>query len=216
MISVHCDCGKEFTTKAENAGKKGKCPACGKVITIPMPVIEDDVEDWLGAPSTNPLKSPSSASQPPPTTTSHGPPQPPTPSSSAIIGVSPKLPTTQPLSRTQGTIIICLLLTGLGTPGVSWLLPPAKWEYRTIDVLAIRPDADSPESIRLFDFMPKTVPDSTSRLAALGQEGWDLTAVFLENETVHPNFGKENLVTGLQPNTRPQKLVCILKRRRRF
>ena len=113
-------------------------------------------------------------------------------------------------------MIICLLVAALGIPGLSWLMPLPKWEYRTLEVLAVRPETDLADSIRLSEFMRKTVPDATSQLGALGQEGWELTAVFLEDETVHPNFGKDSLVTGLQPNTRPQKLVCLLKRRKRF
>jgi hypothetical protein len=60
------------------------------------------------------------------------------------------------------------------------------------------------------------VPDVTSSLDRLGSEGWELVGVFLEHETAHPNFGSEGLVTGLQPNVRPQKLVCIFKRQRKF
>jgi len=37
-IEVKClDCGKSIKVKHEFAGKKGKCPVCGKVITIPDP-----------------------------------------------------------------------------------------------------------------------------------------------------------------------------------
>jgi predicted RNA-binding Zn-ribbon protein involved in translation (DUF1610 family) len=37
-IEVKClQCGKSIKVKAEAAGKKGKCPVCGKVINIPDP-----------------------------------------------------------------------------------------------------------------------------------------------------------------------------------
>src|SRR5687768_11677604 len=34
-ISVVCACGKKLQVKDEMAGKRGKCPACGKVLDIP-------------------------------------------------------------------------------------------------------------------------------------------------------------------------------------
>jgi len=41
VIHVKCmQCGKEFNVKAEFAGKKGKCPVCGKVINIPDPAMQ--------------------------------------------------------------------------------------------------------------------------------------------------------------------------------
>lgn len=37
-IEVKClQCGKTTVVKGEFAGKKGKCPVCGKVINIPDP-----------------------------------------------------------------------------------------------------------------------------------------------------------------------------------
>ncbi len=34
-IKVACQCGKTFTAKSEHAGKRAKCPACGRVLAIP-------------------------------------------------------------------------------------------------------------------------------------------------------------------------------------
>jgi len=62
----------------------------------------------------------------------------------------------------------------------------------------------------------KSVPDITEKVNRMGADGWELAGVFLEIETSHPNFGKEDLVTGLQPNTRPQSLVCNFKRPKKF
>ena len=36
---------------------------------------------------------------------------------------------------------------------------------------------------------------------------------YVENETAWPNFGKDEFVTGLQPNVRAQSLVMIFKRK---
>lgn len=53
MISVHCNCGKLFTTRDENAGKKAKCAACGAVMTIRTSVSNDEIADLLGNPALN-------------------------------------------------------------------------------------------------------------------------------------------------------------------
>jgi RsiW-degrading membrane proteinase PrsW (M82 family) len=36
-MSIHivCKCGKQFRVAEEHAGKKGRCPACGEILTIP-------------------------------------------------------------------------------------------------------------------------------------------------------------------------------------
>lgn len=43
VIEVKClQCGKSIKVKAEFAGKKGKCPVCGRVINIPDPNRKND------------------------------------------------------------------------------------------------------------------------------------------------------------------------------
>jgi len=52
-IEVKCwDCGKSIKVKPEFAGRKGKCPVCGKVINIPDPnkvgesyIVNEDVPE---------------------------------------------------------------------------------------------------------------------------------------------------------------------------
>lgn len=39
-IDVECGCGKTFRVKDEHAGKRGKCPACGEMLTIPAPAAK--------------------------------------------------------------------------------------------------------------------------------------------------------------------------------
>jgi prepilin-type processing-associated H-X9-DG protein len=36
-IVIRCECGKEFETGDENAGRRGKCPACQRPIIVPQP-----------------------------------------------------------------------------------------------------------------------------------------------------------------------------------
>jgi len=44
-IIVRCDCGKEFQTRDENAGRHARCPACQRELIIPQPkfVAEDEL-----------------------------------------------------------------------------------------------------------------------------------------------------------------------------
>jgi hypothetical protein len=39
IITITCECGKKLKANPENAGMKGRCPDCGKVFTIPKPVL---------------------------------------------------------------------------------------------------------------------------------------------------------------------------------
>jgi hypothetical protein len=60
-IKVACACGKKLAVKEEFAGKKGKCPACGKLLSIPRPKVQEESSDeweqgsrfWRGEASSN-------------------------------------------------------------------------------------------------------------------------------------------------------------------
>ncbi|GEM_PF-5249654 len=41
-IQVRCGCGREFSVKAEFAGRTGKCPGCGKGVTVPRAAASED------------------------------------------------------------------------------------------------------------------------------------------------------------------------------
>ena len=51
-------------------------------------------------------------------------------------------------------------------------------------------------------------------LNLFGKEGWELVGVFEKTETVHPNFGNDQYVSGIQPNVRTADLNFIFKRRK--
>ena len=34
-IIIRCECGKEFETRDENAGRRGRCPACQQELIVP-------------------------------------------------------------------------------------------------------------------------------------------------------------------------------------
>lgn len=92
-----------------------------------------------------------------------------------------------------------------------------KWEYKTIEISA---EYTSKNSLFISEndqeLSNKTIPDLKNKLDVLGSDGWELVGVFLETETSHPNFGNTQYVSGLQPNIRPKKLVCMFKRQSNF
>jgi prepilin-type processing-associated H-X9-DG protein len=53
-ILVVCDCGQQFMTKSDNAGREAQCLECGKALTVPQPIPtaeEDDLRvHWIGTP----------------------------------------------------------------------------------------------------------------------------------------------------------------------
>ena len=49
-ISVTCECGKQFKVKDELAGKRGKCAACGQVLSIPTLASSAALEKATPAP----------------------------------------------------------------------------------------------------------------------------------------------------------------------
>ena len=53
---------------------------------------------------------------------------------------------------------------------------------------------------------------NTIDLEALGREGWELVDVYTINETVHPNFGNSEYVTGIRENTRTKSITYVFKR----
>lgn len=115
------------------------------------------------------------------------------------------------ITQGQGTLLIFLVFIGVATP--FWVLlnpiPITKWEYTTIEILAESPFTIGENRQKLAY---KSIPGIALKLMEMGSKGWELVDSFLEHETSHPNFGKEDYVTGIQPNTRPQKLVLIFKR----
>ncbi len=79
-----------------------------------------------------------------------------------------------------------------------------KYEYKTIKVEA--------QTGSYGDFSSTTLSDPTSELNKLGAEGWELVGVYTETNTVFPNFGKDEYVTGIRTNTRTSCVNFVLKR----
>ncbi|MBD5367183.1 MAG: hypothetical protein HDR82_09345 [Bacteroides sp.] len=80
-----------------------------------------------------------------------------------------------------------------------------KWEYKTLIAWG--------ELSSQFDyFSNNSIPVPEVELNKLGEEGWELVSVYTRIQTVHPNFGNDKYVTGLQPNTRTHGVFYVFKR----
>ena len=88
-------------------------------------------------------------------------------------------------------------------PVVTTLLQKNEWEYRVMEFSAKPGDKNA----------SRTVDLDIEELQMAGKNGWEIAGQWLEHETVFPNFGKDEFVTGLQPNFRPSKLLILLKRK---
>ncbi|WKT83438.1 MULTISPECIES: DUF4177 domain-containing protein [unclassified Thermosynechococcus] len=102
-------------------------------------------------------------------------------------------------------IFLMLLLGGL--------FPNSKWEYKTVYVTA---KTVSLGAYPKFSAKEVSLMELESEVEKLGKQGWELVDSFVEDETVHPNFGNEEYVTGLQPNVRPNRVVLLFKRKTWF
>jgi hypothetical protein len=95
---------------------------------------------------------------------------------------------------------------------------PNNWEYKTIYFDSDRVEGKDKGYTKGDDFFKNTVSStsvipSDTELNKLGKDGWEIASTYLEMETVYPNLlASGNGVAGLQPNTRPQRLVVIFKR----
>jgi hypothetical protein len=52
-IVVNCECGKQLRARDELAGKRGKCPGCGKVFRLPQPEAPEPDLDSIFAQNTS-------------------------------------------------------------------------------------------------------------------------------------------------------------------
>src|SRR5437588_3611300 len=56
-IVVSCDCGKRLRARDEDAGKRAKCPGCGKTLVVPQKESDSDLYDLSEPAPTLPPKS---------------------------------------------------------------------------------------------------------------------------------------------------------------
>ena len=90
---------------------------------------------------------------------------------------------------------------------------PKTWEYKAVKISGdiMKYDYD----VRKF-FPLELDEDTVSSKMNLFYRQWDLVGTVTEIETVHPNFGKEDYVTGIQPNTRSKATILIFRRQKFF
>lgn len=81
-----------------------------------------------------------------------------------------------------------------------------KWEYKVVTVKGTEKEA-SKFDVRKFDV-------SDESLNLFGKDGWELVNIYSTIETVHPNYGSSEYVTGLQPNVRTLELHFVFKRKK--
>jgi hypothetical protein len=82
----------------------------------------------------------------------------------------------------------------------------SNWEYKVVTVKGTEMEASK--------FDPKEFDVSDESLNLFGKVGWELVNVYPTTETVHPNFGNSEYVTGMQPNVRTSELNFVFKRRK--
>ena len=82
----------------------------------------------------------------------------------------------------------------------------SNWEYKVVTVKGTEKEASK--------FDPKKFDVSDESLNLFGKEGWKLVDVYPTTETVHPNFGNNEYVTGMQPNVRSSEINFVFKRKK--
>ncbi|RYG06830.1 MAG: DUF4177 domain-containing protein [Chitinophagaceae bacterium] len=82
----------------------------------------------------------------------------------------------------------------------------SKWEYKIVTVKGSEKEASKFDAIK-FEV-------SGESLNLFGKEGWELVDTFPTTETVHPNFGNSDYVTGMQPNVRTSEVNFVFKRKK--
>lgn len=83
----------------------------------------------------------------------------------------------------------------------------AKWEYKTVTV-------KGKEEITGGKFKPNSFDVDDESLNLFGKDGWELVGVYEKTETVTPNYGNDQYVSGLQPNVRTAEISFVFKRKK--
>jgi hypothetical protein len=116
------------------------------------------------------------------------------------------------VSKWQIWVLTALVFIGvlLSAWGLFRAVPRPEFDYKVVTLATESSERSGAAALKYT-----SVKVDEAQLASLGDEGWELVGTFLEMETAFPNFGKEEYVTGLQPNVRPQRAILIFKRQRR-
>lgn len=179
-------CHELLGVPPELVGQKVKCPSCSKIITVTDPKTARETSKKTF--KVNRSESESNTPSRPPQQYQQG------------NGNS---------SQTPLILILVLLLIGVILAGLSFfhIKPRTQFEYKQISFLAGNNDRTGVGALKYA-----SIKYEQSVLDKMGIEGWEMVGCYLEMETAFPNFGRDDLVTGIQPNIRPQCLVLIFKR----
>jgi hypothetical protein len=119
-----------------------------------------------------------------------------------------KTPSNPKGTRIQLTIIIIILLAGVGFPAFNFLKPIPKWEYQVKTFYTAQNNDRQGSGASSYS----SINIDKSVLNRMGEDGWEVVGTYLEMETAFPNFGNDQYITGIRENIRPQSLVVIFKR----
>jgi hypothetical protein len=82
----------------------------------------------------------------------------------------------------------------------------SNWEYKIVTVKGTEKEASK--------FDPKKFEVTDESLNIFGKDGWELVDIYQTTETVHPNYGNDQYVSGLQPNVRTEEINFVFKRKK--
>lgn len=97
--------------------------------------------------------------------------------------------------------IFFILILGIGISSCA-----SKWEYKVVTVKG------EEKEVSKFDSNKFDVSDESLNL--FGKDGWELVDIYETTETVHPNFGNNEYVSGIQPNVRTAGINFFFKRKK--
>jgi len=90
--------------------------------------------------------------------------------------------------------------------GIAFTSCTSNWEYKIFKVKGTEKEASK--------FDPKKFDVTDDNLNLFGKDGWELVDIYETVETVHPNFGNDQYVSGLQPNVRTAEVNFVFKRKK--
>ncbi len=99
---------------------------------------------------------------------------------------------------------------------IDLLQAPSRWEYTYVSVPArsskyttLKADREGHDAMSAAQIDREKLKSLTEDMT---RGGWELAGTAMEIETAYPNFGKDEYVTGLRENVRPQALLMVFRK----